>query len=400
MRIGMMADVYKPHVSGVTNYISLNKLYLEKQGHEVFVFTFGDEGYPDEESNVVRSPGLPLLDTGYYVSLRYSRQARKLLRTMDVVHVHHPFLSGSLVISYCRARGIPIIFTNHTRYDLYAQAYLPGVPEVVGERALQTYLPTFCRSCDLVISPSPGMRKVLLRFGVDVPIEVVPNGVDLEPFRKPIQPMDRSELGFRIDDVILVYTGRLGPEKNLPFLLRSFAGAHQAYDHVALLLIGDGKERDNLQDRVHHMGIASRVHFTGMLPYESVSRYLTMADAFVTASVTEVHPLSVIEAMAAGLPVLGIASPGVGDIVRDGDTGFIVPEEDLAGYTAKMVRLVVDHELRNKMSEQARQASETYAIERTTEIMLHHYHDIVRKSAGRKRNLRARLIRWLDGFSR
>ena len=96
MRIGMMADVYKPHVSGVTNYISLNKEYLENAGHEVFVFTFGDEDYHDEETNIIRSPGLPLVDTGYYLSLRHNQQAQKQLRKMDVVHVHHPFLSGNL----------------------------------------------------------------------------------------------------------------------------------------------------------------------------------------------------------------------------------------------------------------------------------------------------------------
>ncbi|HEX7972887.1 MAG TPA: glycosyltransferase, partial [Anaerolineales bacterium] len=166
MRIGMLADVYKPHVSGITIYISLNKKYLEALGHEVFIFTFGDEDYPDEEKKVIRSQGLPLLDTGYYISFRYNQQARRLLRTMDVVHVHHPFLSGTLAQHYCRPRGIPIIFTNHTRYDLYAQAYLPGLPEAFGETALQAYLPSFCRSCDLVISPSQGVKEVLRSFGV------------------------------------------------------------------------------------------------------------------------------------------------------------------------------------------------------------------------------------------
>ena len=75
MRIGMMVDVYKPHVSGITNYITLNKKYLEAAGHQVFVFTFGDEDYLDDEPNIIRSPGLPLLHTDYYLSLTYSSQA-------------------------------------------------------------------------------------------------------------------------------------------------------------------------------------------------------------------------------------------------------------------------------------------------------------------------------------
>lgn len=400
MRIGMMADVYKPHVSGITIYISLNKKYLEALGHEVFIFTFGDEDYPDDETKVIRSPGLPLLDTGYYISFRYNKQARRLLRSMDVIHIHHPFLSGSLAQRYCKPRGIPIIFTNHTRYDLYAQAYLPGLPEAFGETALQAYLPSFCRSCDLVISPSRGVKDVLRNFGVDSPIEVVPNGVELAPFLHPDQPISRQELGFGLQDVILVYTGRMGPEKNLSFLLRSFAGAAQAFEQVSLLMIGDGPERDNLEDQIKYSGLEGRVRFTGMVPYSKLPGYLAMADAFVTASVTEVHPLTVIEAQAAGLPVLGIQSPGVGDIVIDGKTGYLVPGEDLAAYTASLVRLVLQHDERRMMGQQARQASGVYAIERTTQLMLEHYRRVVKQAAGRKRGFRARLFRTMDGWGK
>lgn len=396
MRIGMLADVYKPHVSGITNYISLNKRYLELAGHQVYVFTFGDETYPDDEPNVIRSEGLPLRDTGYYLSLRYSPQARVLLGTMDLVHIQHPFLSGSLALRYCRPRGIPMIFTNHTRYDLYAQTYLPAFAEVIGYTALETYLPAFCRACDLVIAPSAGIRDVLKKLGVESPIEIIPNGVDLRVFAAAFEPLDRAQFGFQEEDVVLIYTGRLGPEKNLPFLLRSFAGTAQAYDNVALLLVGDGSERDNLQDRVVHMRLANRVHFAGMVPYHELPRYLAAADAFVTASVTEVHPLSVIEAMAAGLPVLGIDSPGVGDLIDDGVNGLLVAEEDLAAFTAKMVRLVTSHEHRRRMGAQARLASQAYAIERTTQMMIECYEKVLQSAAGRQLGFRVRLSRLMD----
>src|SRR5262245_45679406 len=113
MRIGMMTDVYKPYVSGVISYIDLNKRALEELGHEVYIFTFGD---PDEQDDarVIRSPGLALADTGFHISLMYKAAAKKFLRTMDVVHVHHPFLSGRLALRYCRRKQIPVIFTNHT----------------------------------------------------------------------------------------------------------------------------------------------------------------------------------------------------------------------------------------------------------------------------------------------
>ena len=396
MRIGMMADMYKPHVSGITNYISLNKIFLEELGHQVYVFTFGDDDYKEEEERVVRSPGLPLLDTGVYISLSYTRHARKLLNSMDVVHVNHPFLSGSLALRYCRPRAIPIVFTNHTRYDLYAQAYIPGLPEIVGTTAIQAYMPPFCRACDLVIAPSKGMRNVLEGFGVHVPIDVVPNGVDIRPFLHPVQVKDRQEFGIKPDDVLLVYSGRLGPEKNLPFLLRSFAGVAHAYEHVHLMLLGDGPERGNLEESIRNMQMNHRVHFTGMIPYNEIPGYLSIADAFITASVTEVHPLSVIEAMAAGLPALGINSPGVGDTIQDGITGYLVHEEELASFTAKLVRLVIETESRHKMGAHARKAAELYAIERTVKVMEEKYHKAVQSASVRRVGVLARFNRWLD----
>jgi len=392
----MMADVYKPHISGITNYIELNKRILEKSGHEVFVFTFGDENYPDDEKNIIRSPGLPLLDTGYYVSFRYSKEARKLLRTMDVVHVHHPFLSGSLALRYCRPRGIPIVFTNHTRYDLYARVYIPVLPDVIGETALEAYLPAFCHACDLVISPSAGMKEVLKKLGVTEPIDVVPNGVDLEPLNANIKPFERISLGIKPDELVLVYSGRLGPEKNLTFLVRSFAGVAQTFDRVHLLLVGDGPERDNLEDHARHMEIISRMRITGMVPHSEVYSYLLGSDIFVTASVTEVHPLSVIEAMAAGLPVVGINSPGIGDTIEDGKTGLLAKEEDIAAFTAKLVRLISEKEWRKKMGLNARQAAQNYSIEKTSEIMIQKYQSVITKKSHQGTGIQVMVTRFVD----
>jgi glycosyltransferase involved in cell wall biosynthesis len=382
----MLADGYLPHVSGITNHILLAKRYFEEQGHEVFVFTFGDEDYEDDDPNVIRSPGLPLADTGFYINLRYSLRAQRVLRTMDVVHVHHPFFSGRLALRYCPPRNIPVVFTNHTRYDLYAQAYVPALPEGLSEPFLKTYLSSFCDSCDLVIAPSAGVREVLYRFGVSAHIEVVPNGVDLSPFSGITESVDRSKFGFTDSDILLVYTGRLGPEKNLPFLLRAFAGIAKSYEDVGLLMVGNGPEYDNLVDRVQHMGIADRVHFTGLVPYDDLPRYLATADAFVTASITEVHPLSVIEAQAAGLPVLGIQSPGVSDTVKDGETGILAQEEDLALFTAKMVRLVTDREVLARMGTKARESAQAYAYDQTSQILLDHYQRLIVEVEGRERS--------------
>lgn len=398
MKIGMMADTYKPYVSGITTYIDLNKRALENAGHEVYVFTFGDLEYKDDESRVIRNPGVPLADTGYYLSLRYKTKHKKLLQTMDVVHVHHPFLSGRLALAYCRPENIPIVFTNHTRYDLYAQARMPLMPEEVSLGLLQAYMPAFCEQMDLVISPSRGMEKVLRQYGVEGPIEVVPNGVDLTRFHNA-EPLPRSEFGFTDDDILLVYAGRIAPEKNLDFLFQAFAGITDLIPNVHLLIAGGG-QKDHMEAITPipgELGIADRVHFVGMIPYDKLPSYLAMCDVFVTASVTEVHPLSVIEAMGAGLPILGIDSPGVGDSVVDGESGLLA-KEDIASFTAKLTYLCLNRDLHKKFGAAARKASEQYSIERTTKIMLEHYSRLTQSTKPVKPKLDERLRAILEEF--
>ncbi len=385
-----MTDAYKPHLSGVTNYIELNKRYLEAAGHEVYIFTFGDLEY-DEEPRVIRSPGVPLSDTGFYLSLRYTKQARQLLQTMDVVHVHHPFLSGRLALRYCHPLRIPIVFTNHTRYDLYAQTYLPFLPEGISESLLRAYLPAFCEAVDMVISPSAGVAQVLRELGVRVPIEIIPSGVELERFQEA-QPLPRAQFGWSNTDIILVYAGRIAPEKNLAFLLRAFAGVAQAVPNVYLLVIGGGQKQweEELRQLIGELGIEARVHWTGKVPYEHLPRYLKVADVFVTASVSEVHPLSVIEAMGSGLPVIGIRSPGVGDTVVHGESGFLAPN-DLAAFTAYLTRICLEPERRREMGHRARQESEKYDIRRTSQIMLAHYERLILASRPQQATLGVRL---------
>lgn len=395
MRIGMLVDMYKPHISGVTQYVSLNKRWLERRGHRVFVFTFGDLDYEDDELYVLRSPGLPLNvnDTGFHLSFQYSPPAARKLQTMDVVHVHHAFLSGPLALRYCKPAGIPIVFTNHTRFDLYVEHYLPAaVPDALGETFLRAFLPTFTQQCNLVIAPSAGMAEVLQSLGVAAPLRVIPNGIDLAPFQNP-GGLSRDQVGLPSDAVVLMYVGRLSPEKNLTFLLRAFFGVAAAQPGVVLALVGGGPELENLRDQAAHSSFGDRVYFLGPVEPARVPSYLRLADAFVTASETEVHPFSLIEALACGVPALGIRSPGVGDTIRDGVNGLL-SAPDLAAFTAKMMQLVLDPERRQALAGAARGSAQPYDLERTGQAVLDEY---LRLAAERQNRLTgwARLRRWL-----
>ena len=394
----MMADTYKPYVSGVTNYIDLNKRALENMGHEVYVFTFGDLDYQDDESRIIRSPGLPLADTGFFLSLRYKTAAKKLLQTMDIVHVHHPFLSGRLALSYCHPAQVPVIFTNHTRYDIIAQARMPLIPEEVSYSLLQAYMPDFCDEMDLVISPSESMKKIIQGYGVECHIEVVPNGINLTNFHNAT-PLSRNNFGFTDDDILFVYAGRIAPEKNLEMLLQAFSGITHIFPNVHLLIVGGGQKdyMDEILEIPNELNIKDRVQFSGMVSYEKLPAYIAMCDVFVTPSVSETFGMSTVEAMGAGLPAIGIRSPGASDIIEHGVTGYLA-EDSLASLTATITYACTNKNALRKMGIKARKASEQYSIERTTGIMLEHYTRFTQNPKPKKQKLDERLMSILEEF--
>jgi glycosyltransferase involved in cell wall biosynthesis len=317
---------------------------------------------------------------------------------MDVLHVHHPFLSGRLALNDCRSARIPIVFTNHSRYDLLAQAYLPMMPDEVSHSLLQAYMPDFCETIDLVISPSVSMERILRELGVKGHIEVIPNGVELSKFHQA-NPFPRSRFGFTEDDVLLVYAGRIAPEKNLSFLLHAFAGLVSTSPNVHLVLVGGGTKQfeEDVQGLITQLGLGNRVYSTGVIAYDDIPSYLAMCDIFVTASVAETFGMSTVEAMSAGLPIMAVHSPGTSDIVEDGKTGFLTGE-DVTAFNTKLAYLCQHANLRKEMGQAACRASEGYDIERTTQLLLGHYIRLSQNTRPLKKSLDERLMSVLEEF--
>jgi 1,2-diacylglycerol 3-alpha-glucosyltransferase len=360
MRIGMITACYKPVVNGVTRMVSLYKAELEARGHEVVVFTLGWPDPNGEEPGVVRSAGLPLT-MGYHLAPGYNARARRLLRQMDILHCHHLLMGLELAYRYGRS---PIVYTNHTRYDLYTGQF---VPQPVADRLLRRLWPRLTALADLIVTPSASMRQVLRSFGVRRPITVIENGVDLQPFHTPTAPLTKAAFGLPPTAVVAAYVGRLAPEKNLHCLLEQFTQASQICPDLHLLLIGQGSLAAELRQQVQGLGLETAVYFTGELANREVANYLAAADFFVTASVSEVHPLTLIEALAAGLPIAAPAAPGIVDLVTSGQTGILTTPSNLS---EAMLSLARNPAQRQRMAVAARHASHRYDIRQTVQHSL------------------------------
>ncbi len=371
MKIGMVTACYKPVVNGVTRMVELYKHHLEGLGHDVTIFTLGEPDPAGEEPGVVRSPAMPVGNSGYYLTIGYNREARELLGQMEIVHCHHLFMSVEMAHRYAQC---PIVYTNHTRYDLYTGAYMP-LPQPAADALMKQVWPEFTDMADVVITPSESVRQVMMEFGVSRPIVVIENGVDVRPFRQPTARKTKQALGVPDSAVLLIYVGRLSPEKNLDVLLDQFAVAHEVAPHLHLLIVGKGPALAELQQQAAALGVSSAVHFAGAVVYADLPNYLAAADLFVTASVTEVHPLTIIEAMAAGLPVVAAAAPGIVDTVQTGHSGLLVRDPQ-RGLAAAMVGLAMNQPMRQQMSQVAQQESGRFDISRTVEKTLALYAEL------------------------
>ncbi|MEX0787815.1 MAG: glycosyltransferase [Anaerolineales bacterium] len=385
MRIALLVDVYLPFVSGVTYAVSLLAGELRRKGHEVHIFTSGTASTGTVSEHVHRVPGISLGRSGYTVAPSFPPDAQTKLRTMDVIHVHHPFGMGRLALRYAGDRAVPLIYTQHTRYDLYAKYYFPWPLSRLGPGLARRYLRRFCKRMDAVLAPTMSLKSLLRGWGIEPEAEIVPNGIDLDWIRTAT-PVSRTSLGLPEASPILVFVGRLGSEKNLDFLLRAFARLATLDRRPHLLLIGDGRERRKLEAFGAGAGIRDRVHFTGWVERSQIPAYLAHGFASVTASLTEVHPLTLLEAFGAGLPVVALRAPGVEDIVIHQENGLLcVPDED--ALVGSLRQLLSDPTTRERLALGAKVSAEGYSIERTAERTL----EVYRRCRGERRTKRASL---------
>lgn len=156
------------------------------------------------------------------------------------------------------------------------------------------------------------------KFGFDGLVEVVPNGVDLDKF----SPGDKKVL---LDYVMIITTSRLVQKNGVDTLVESLRFLPEKYH---LFAIGDGVERDELENLAFRHALTDRVEFVGVLPHEEMIKYLRQADIFVRPSRTEGLGNSFLEAMAVGLPTIGTPVGGIVDFLKDGETGWLVPPDD------------------------------------------------------------------------
>jgi glycosyltransferase involved in cell wall biosynthesis len=359
LRVGLFTNNYLPMLGGVPTAVETIRQGLEALGHEVVIVAPRMAGADDDGRRVIRVPAIPAPTyPDFALPLPIGPALDRRLRALglDVFHAHHPFLLGVSARRLARASRRPFVFTYHTLYDRYAH-YVPLPRAMVARRAVR-WSAGFASTADLVLAPSDFVARRLRAQGVRPPIEVLPTGIDLDRFRPGDRGAARQALGLGVDDRLLLYVGRLDREKNLEFLLDALARVRTP--RARLLLVGRGTQADALARAAAARGLGGRLELRGGSPPDGLPAYYRAADAFVFASTTETQGLAVIEAMACGLPVVAVRASGIEEVVAEGVSGLLVPEE-AGAFAAAATQVLTDADLAAKLASGAREATLPFA---------------------------------------
>jgi 1,2-diacylglycerol 3-alpha-glucosyltransferase len=335
MKIGLFTDTYYPQINGVASSILVLKENLETLGHQVYVFTTTDPKSLQNEKNVYRMPSLPFASAKRFGMIYHPRLV-KLIKELelDIIHTHTEFSLGIFGRSMARKLTIPLIHTYHTMYENYTHYIVKfRMLDFIAKNTARKISSNYCNSVDKVIVPTDKVKDLLLNYNVKQSISVIPTGISLEKFTKynkrsaAVQKL-RADLGIHDNDKVLLYIGRIAEEKNIAELLISLNSYLKSKDDAKFVLIGDGPERINLEERAKKMGLHKQIIFAGERPWGSIGMYYQLGDVFVSTSQSETQGLTYIEALASGIPVLAKADRCLDGVLHNDVNGYAFKDKE------------------------------------------------------------------------
>lgn len=344
MKIGLFTDTYYPQINGVATSVLILKENLERLGHQVYVFTTTDPDATENERNVYRMPSIPFA-SARRLGMFYHTGLVKFIKglKLDLIHTHTEFSLGVFGRSMARKLNIPLLHTYHTIYEDYTHYIVKyKLFDFIAKNTARKISANFCNSVDKVIVPTEKVKDLLHSYKVKQHMSIIPTGIELSKFtlynKSSVEVKNlRVELNIDEKDKVLLYIGRISEEKNIAELLFSMKDLLTRNSNMKFVLIGDGLERNNLEELALKLGIKNQTVFAGERPWHSIGMYYQLGDVFVSASQSETQGLTYIEALASGLPLVAKADKCLDGVLQNGVNGYTFQGKDDFLQSIKMI---------------------------------------------------------------
>jgi len=388
MKIALFTDTYHPQINGVVSFLD-NIIPPLCQENEVVLFAPGDVPKIEIEQRGAnfRIYWFPASPFPYYEGYRMTgvvvHEIEKALRKekAEIVHAHAPVLLGLQGLLIAKRLGLPAVATYHTHFPDYLPYLLdgkfPGFLNPIGRKTVKGLINLVFSMADRSTAPTEELARELRDYGVRN-VAVLQNGVDLARLKSnelaEIAFMDRYDVPK--GKKIILYVGRMGFEKRVEILLLALRKLDSK--DWCLVAVGGGPQMESYMQEAEVLD-PGQVVFTGFVRNEMLNAAYGCADMFVSPSDSETFGLTFIEAMAFGLPAIGVDRLGPKEIIKDGKNGFLVKSGDDAAMAQRIRQLLADDGLRARMGEEAKKTAEEFSITHSAEKTLAMYKELLMK---------------------
>jgi len=353
MKIGFVIDDHMARPGGVQEYVRGLYHYLTAHGHEAVIFSSAADQTDEQLRLIALGTPLPLSGSGSSTSIPLTLASPRYLREVlareacDVLHVMAPYsptLSGRLLM---QSRAVHVL--------TFLVAIEPGWYRTALGLAAQLQQRSLRRFHSRIAISAAAVTTAQALYGGEY--QLVPCGVNVAHFRPDVPPLPELRNG----SVNLLYVGRLEQRKGVDYLVRAFSLLSRQYPHVQLLIGGDGPERSKLQRLVAELGI-ERVQFMGYIPAAQLPRLFASADIFCApATYAESFGIVLVEALAAGLPIVAAANAGYAGLLAAHPGNMLVPPRNERALAAAIAVLVEQPNYRNMLGMRNHAAAEQYS---------------------------------------
>lgn len=385
MNIAIFSDAYIPVKNGVTTSVVQLKEGLEKRGHNVIVITVDVPDYEEKDPNVYRLPSINAsFGSGTDARLGFLFNYLPIIRFLkkkkiDIIHTHTEFTIALYGKKAAKKLKLPLVQSTHTMWEEYRHYILNG--KIFTRGMVRKMMSTFMKNAYCLVCPSIKAEKYYKGLLPSISTVVINNGIDVDKFKSSVITEGeiaslRKTFDFKKTDKILLFVGRIGNEKRVLELFNIVVPILKENSQIKMIFTGVGPLTEQISDIAKRLKIEKQVIFTGFVNWDLVYRLYSISDLFVTASLSEVQPMTLIEASMCGLPMIVRRDDSYLDLVHDGKNGYVVDSDE--EMTVKIHSLIYDDEKLKRFSEYSLRNSSKFTAENHVKRMEKFYQEVLK----------------------
>jgi len=376
MRIAYFTDTFEPEINGVVNTLTRLNEYLHKKGIEFVVFAPAYNEDPknfETSQNVHRYRGFsPRISPKSCLAFPSSKDIFALCDQFqpDIIHVTTEFGIGYKGLKYARSRNLPLVKSYHTNFEQYLKYHKLGPLYSLAK----LYLKWFCQPSEMLLVPSKNTLNQLKEQNYQN-LDIWSRGIDTEKFSPSYRSENlRQELGIG-NRFAYLYVGRLSAEKGLDMLMSAIEKVNLTHqDEVVFILTGDGPYAPAIKAKNY-----PNVIMTGFAKGTRLSSLYASCDGFAFPSGTETFGNSALEAIASGLPLVGVNSGGVTDFLTHGDNALLATPDCPDSFAKHLIELMENNDLYDSLKVRAVATAASRSWDDIFDGLIQKYEKIINK---------------------